>query len=255
MRHLYLYLKNQASISSIAEEKRYDADTLNAEREQVYQLMKKNGYYEYLRQYLRFEVDTNGLKNKTNLKLLISNPPGKLAHEAYTIGDSYLAIRTSTGALAGAKVDSAVLDNQYYLKDYSGRFKLKPITRYIFSKKGSKYSLEAENLSYDRLYDLSVFRNIKISYQKQSDSSHVLDAIYDFTPLKKMSNRLEGEYTLNAARNGFNIGNTYTNRNLFGGAEQFDLKLKKSMRGLSEIKDLISVISRFRAGVRWRSEK
>ncbi len=236
-----LYLKNQASISSIAVEKRYDADTLNVDREQVYQLMKKNGYYEYLRQYLRFEVDTNGLKNKTNLKLLLSNPPGKLAHEAYTIGDSYLAIRTSAGALAGAKVDSAVLDNQYYLKDYSGRFKLKPITRYIFSKKGSKYSLEAENLSYDRLYDLNVFRNIKISYQKQSDSSHVLDAIYDFTPLKKMSNRLEGEYTLNAARNGFNIGNTYTNRNLFGGAEQFDLKFRYGVlfesKSLSQLSD------------------
>jgi hypothetical protein len=145
-----LYLKNQASISSIGAEKRYDADTLNAEREQVYQLMRKNGYYEYLRQYLRFEVDTNGLKNKTNLKLFINNPTGKSLHEVYTIGNSYLAIRSSTGTLAGTKVDSAVLDSQFYLKDYSGRFKLKPITRYIYSKKGSKYNLEAENLSYDR---------------------------------------------------------------------------------------------------------
>ncbi|MFM6954754.1 MAG: BamA/TamA family outer membrane protein [Sphingobacteriaceae bacterium] len=221
-----LYLKNKVSMSHLAEGKRFDADSLSTEREQVYQMMRKNGYYDYLRQYLRFEVDTSGTQNKVDLKLIIANPKSKSAHETYTIGNSYLAIRTSTGALAGTKVDSTVLDNQFYLKDYSGRFKLKPITRYIFSKKGGKYNLEAENLSYDRLYDLNVFRNIKISYQKQSDTSHVLDAIYDFTPLKKMSNRIEGEYTLNAAKNGFNIGNTYTNRNLFGGAEQLDLKLR-----------------------------
>jgi outer membrane protein insertion porin family len=37
---------------------------------------------------------------------------------------------------------------------------------------------------------------------------------------------MEGEYTFNTGRSGFNIGNTFTNRNLFGGAERFDLKLK-----------------------------
>jgi hypothetical protein len=41
-----------------------------------------------------------------------------------------------------------------------------------------------------------------------------------------MSNRVEGEYTFNSGRNGFNIGNTYTNRNLFGGAEHLEIKAK-----------------------------
>jgi hypothetical protein len=41
-----------------------------------------------------------------------------------------------------------------------------------------------------------------------------------------MSNRIEGEYTFNSGRNGFNIGNTYTNRNLFGGAELLEVKAR-----------------------------
>jgi hypothetical protein len=41
-----------------------------------------------------------------------------------------------------------------------------------------------------------------------------------------MSNRIEGEYTFNSGRNGFNIGNTYTNRNLLGGAELLEVKAR-----------------------------
>ena len=41
-----------------------------------------------------------------------------------------------------------------------------------------------------------------------------------------MSNRIEAEYTFNARRNGFNLANTYSNRNLFGGAEQLEVKAR-----------------------------
>lgn len=219
-------LDAQKKTSNLAPGERYDADSLSAERERIYQLMRKSGYYTYLRQYVRFEVDTTRAATKADLKLILTNPSGQESHPIYTIGRSFLTIRNSAGELKGELADTLQYQDQFYLKDYSKRFKLKPIKRYIFSKPNERYNLELENLTYDRLYDLNVFRNIKISYQKQSDTSLVLDAVYDFTPLKKMSNRIEGEYTLNAARNGFNVGNTYTNRNLFGGAEQLDLKFR-----------------------------
>lgn len=221
-----LYLNNKSSFTKLHPGNRYDADSLNNEREQVYQLMKKNGYYEYLRQYVRFEVDTTLNNSEADLKMFISNPANKDSHPVYTINNSFLTIRNSAGRLSGADKDTLVADSQYYLKDYSGRFKLKPLTRYMFIKKGSRYNLESENLTYDRLYDLNVFKNIKISYEKENDTSKVLNPVYDFTPLKKMSNRIEGEYTFNSSRNGFNIGNTYTNRNLFGGAEQLNVKVR-----------------------------
>ncbi len=220
-----LYLANKTGATSIQTNMRYDADSLSAERERMYQLMRRNGYYTYLRQYLRFEIDTaQAAGNKADVKLILSNPSGLYTHPQYTIGQSFISIRTSAGEAKGTLGDSIQKSDDFYLKDYSGRFKLNPIKRYMYLKPGTLYNLSAENLTYDRLYDLNVFRNIKISYQKQSDSSTVLDAIYELTPLKKMSNRIEGEYTLNAARNGFNVGNTFTNRNVFGGAEQFDLK-------------------------------
>ncbi|MFM6975781.1 MAG: BamA/TamA family outer membrane protein [Sphingobacteriaceae bacterium] len=224
-----LYAKYRPSFTHIHPQSRFDADSLSYEREQIYQLMRKNGYFEFLRQYVRVGVDTTAKANRADLKMSILNPVAEEKHPVFKINNSSLTIRNSDGSISGTKADSTVLGSQFYLKDYSGRFKLKPISPYFFIKKGNLYNLESENLTYDRLYELNVFKNIKISYEQTADSSKTLNVLYDFTPLKKMANRIEGEYTFNAARYGFNIANTYTNRNLFGGAEQLDVRFRYGM--------------------------
>lgn len=158
--------------------------------------------------------------------MFLGNPEGKSAHQIYTINTSQVTIRTSEGKLEGIKADTLQVDSQFRFTDYSGKFKPKPIRKFIFLKKDDIYNIENEELTYDRLYDLNVFRNLKIDYTKSSDSTNKLNPRYDISPLKRMSNRIEGEYTFNSGRNGFNIGNTYTNRNLFGGAELLEVKAK-----------------------------
>jgi len=221
-----IYKKNRESFSRIREGNRFDSDSLALEREQIYRMMKKNGYFDYVRQYVRFDVDSNLSDSQADIKLFLSNPEGKSAHQVYTINNSQVTIRTSDGKFEGLKVDTLELDSQFRFIDYSGKFKPKPIKKYIFVNKDEIYNIENEELTYDRLYDLNVFRNLKIDYTKASDSTNKLNPRYDISPLKRMSNRIEGEYTFNSGRNGFNIGNTYTNRNLFGGAELLEVKAK-----------------------------
>ncbi len=223
---LAMYEKNRANSSHIREGVRFDSDSLALEREQIYRMMKKNGYFDYVRQYVRFDVDSNLSGSLADLKLFLGNPEGKSAHQIYTINNSQVTIRTSEGKLEGLKADTLQVDSQFRFTDYSGKFKPKPIRKFIFLKKDDIYNIENEELTYDRLYDLNVFRNLKIDYTKSSDSTNKLNPRYDISPLKRMSNRIEGEYTFNSGRNGFNIGNTYTNRNLFGGAELLEVKAK-----------------------------
>jgi outer membrane protein insertion porin family len=223
---LAMYEKYRANSSHIREGIRFDSDSLALEREQIYRMMKKNGYFDYVRQYVRFDVDSNLSGSLADLKLFLGNPEGKSAHQIYTINTSQVTIRTSEGKLEGIKADTLQVDSQFRFTDYSGKFKPKPIRKFIFLKKDDIYNIENEELTYDRLYDLNVFRNLKIDYTKSSDSTNKLNPRYDISPLKRMSNRIEGEYTFNSGRNGFNIGNTYTNRNLFGGAELLEVKAK-----------------------------
>ena len=240
---LSLYLDKRDKFTRMNEGDRFDSDSLVYEREQIYRLMKKNGYFDYVRQYVRFDVDSNLSDSKADLRLFIANPNGKSAHQVYTIDDSQVTIRNSDGKIEGLKADTLKLDSQFRFVDYSHKFKPKPIRKFIFLKKGDIYNIENEEITYDRLYDLNVFRNLKIDYKKASDSTYKLYPQYDISPLKRMSNRIEGEYTFNSGRNGFNVGNTYTNRNLFGGAELLELKAKygilfdaaSAKRGLDKI--------------------
>lgn len=221
-----LYLSKKALFSRIKEGRRFDSDSLAYEREQIYRLLKGNGYYDYVRQYVRFDVDSNLNSSAADLTLFLSNPAEKSSHQIYTIDNSEVTIAKSNGLKDLVKPDTITLDSQFRFIDHSGKFDAKPIARYMFLKKGQVYSIDNEELTYDRLYDLNVFRNLKIDFVKASDSTNRLNPVYEISPLKKMSNRIEGEYTFNAGRNGFNIGNTYTNRNVFGGAELLEVKAR-----------------------------
>jgi len=220
-----LYVKNRENFTKLHSGNRYDVDSIMYEINSIFTLMKSNGYYDFLKPYIHVDADSTLLSSQVDLKLNVFNPPGKMAHKVYHLKNTNIDIRNSNIRFGRIPPDSAMVDSQYYFRDYSHRFKFDKLTRYIFLNKGEKYSVANENLTYDRLYELNVFRNIKIEYEKDPDSIH-LNSRMEITPLKRNSNRVEGEYTFNSGRNGFNVGNTYTNRNLFGGAERLDVKFR-----------------------------
>ncbi|MES3017032.1 MAG: BamA/TamA family outer membrane protein [Bacteroidota bacterium] len=221
-----LYQANRNTFTKMHEGQRFDSDSLAYEREQIFRLMKQNGYYDYVRQFVRFDVDSNLNNSQAKVIMYLANPTDKPGHQVYTIDNSLITIRNSSGLTDSLITDTVTVDTQFRFTDYSAKFKPEPIARYIFIRKDDIYNIDKEDLTYDRLYELNVFRTIKIDYAKTSDSTNRLQPRYDIVPLKRMSNRIEGEYTFNSGRNGFNVGNTYTNRNLFGGAELLEVKAK-----------------------------
>jgi hypothetical protein len=108
--------------------------------------------------------------------------------------------------------------------DETNSFRWKPLERYMYLRSGQYYSLREENKSYDRLYEMNGFRSVKMQFVKKD--SNKLDVHYDFVPRPRMGNQIEGEYTFSSGMSGFNIGNTYSQRNIFGGSEQLEVKLR-----------------------------
>ncbi len=220
-----IYESKAARYSVLEEGNRFDSDSLAIERERIYNLMRQNGYYDYLRQYVRFEVDTNLHRSQADIHLLLDNPEDRDQHTVFYIDSSFITIKNSDG---GVGRDSSATKHQlgdaFQVEDFTHRFRPYLIKRYIFQKKDDRFNIDQENLTYDRLYELNTFRTIKITYDKLD--SNRLNAHYELQPLKRMSNRVEAEYTFASGRSGFNIGNTYTNRNLFGGSEQLEVKAR-----------------------------
>ena len=203
---------------------RYDENTLVAERERIYHLMRQAGYYDYLRQYMRVDVDTTLHNSQADLKMIIDNPAGRTSHTAFTIDSSFLTIRHRLDDLNLQTPELFRMEGGLTVRDYTGRFRPAPIARYVFHRQGSRYNVDLEDLTYDRLYELNGFRSVKITYDKPDTNR--LNVHYELVPRPYMGNQIEGEYTFNAGMSGFNIGNTFTHRNLFGGLEQLEVKLR-----------------------------
>ncbi|MGK6351537.1 BamA/TamA family outer membrane protein [Parapedobacter sp. DT-150] len=219
-----LYDDHQGDFSKIKPGMRYDADSLVAEREGVYHLMRQQGYFDYLRQYMRVDVDTGLHRNQADLNLIVDNPQGQQAHTQFTIDSSIVVIRHDRADLNRPVPKRAGLPGNVSFEDHTGRFRPAPIVRYLFHRQGDTYDVDMENLTYDRLYELNGFRSVKIAYSKPD--SNRLHVRYELVPRPYMGNQTEGEYTFNAGMSGFNIGNTFTHRNLFGGLEQLEVKLR-----------------------------
>ncbi len=227
-----LYYANKLVFTHLREGKQYDEDSLSYEREQIYQMMRQNGYYDFVRQYVTFNPDSNQNNGKVNVKLIIDNPSnGNGKHKIYTIGETNIVIApNSEGWNDTTKVDTNKAPFRgIRFTDFSRRFRRNPIVRYDFLREGEVYDINKETLTYDRLYQLNVFKNVKIDYIKSSDSLKVEPAIL-LIPQKRRNNRIEGEVPFNGATVGFNLSNTYTDNNFLKGAERFQVQVKGGLQ-------------------------
>ncbi len=226
-----IYLANRRNFTRVDSGKRFDSDSLAYERERIYTLMRQHGYFDFIRQFVRDTVDTNFNKGVADVKIAIINPLNGGKHETYTLANTLLRIQPSSGIISKDMVpDTALVDSQYRYYDYSHFFKPEKVSNYIFLKKGDQYNVDNSELTTQRLFDLNVFKNVSVDFRKLADSSRRLLGLVDMIPLKKKSNRLDGEYTFNSSISGVNFGVTYQNRNIFGGAELFEVKLRAGLQ-------------------------
>lgn len=217
-----IYEKDIKPATLLKKDEQYDYQKLIKERENLYQQAKNQGYFDYLRQYMRIGVDTNFYGNFAGLHLSVLKPD-TVDQQVYHINNVSLTIKQPDGASSSlVSTSDSALNIEF--QDETGRFKLRPIRRYMFLQPGQKYSLRNENLSYDRLYEMNSFRNVKINYEKEEDG--LLNVYYELIPRATMANQIEGEYTFSSGMSGFNIGNTFSHRNVFGGSELLEIKLR-----------------------------
>lgn len=219
----HLYEQEVKPFSVVKEGSQYDAVNLITEREKLYLAMRNHGYYDYIRQYMRVAVDSTSKNNRLKLEIQVENPSDSANHQAYKIDQVFVTIcNFGTVKKEVRKITDSI--SQIHFTDETRNFRLKPLKRYMYIKSGDYYNLSKENMAYDRLYEMNGFRSIKIHYQKTD--SNTLDAYYEMVPRPLMGNQIEGEFTLSSGMSGFNIGNTFSHRNIFGGAELLEVKLR-----------------------------
>jgi len=224
-----LYRVNRPRFSHIQPGGRFDTDSLAYDRDEFYLIMKRNGYFDFYRQYINFTYDSTFRSSVVDIKMIIDNPIGKSSHPVYKINNTVITVANSAGLTPG-HVDTIQVDSQFRYVDYSRKFQPRTVTDYVFQRKGQIFDIDKQTLTTSRLSELNVFRNVpNPTYQKLPDSTNRLNTKIDIVPLKQMSDRVEGEFLFNGGRYGYNLGNTFTDRDLFKNAAILQVKINWSV--------------------------
>ncbi len=229
--------------SHIKTGERYNEEYLSAERERVNELLKNEGYYDFSRQYIFFNVDTIQEPYSVYLSLIIENAKDKKEHQQYFVNkiifDADVTEKKSfdTDTISYKNIDFILYGNNYSKRILENKIKIK------YRK---LYRIKDIQATQRHLATLDMFKFININYEKdrQDSTGNSLIAYIRTSPLKKF--QITDEWGLTVATQAFVPGPfaniNFKTRNVFGGFEVLDINLKASAEGYSSFSDPNNVL-------------
>lgn len=215
----------------------YDVEVLDAERSRIVSGMRNMGYYDFIRDYVAFEIDSTYDTNGVKIKVIIKDPIRNTStnevsadsiefskHEQYRIAKIYL--NSSFSPKYAPFEEDTILYEELIIQNASQlKYFPKRLRKAVFINSGDLFSEEAQRYTYSRLTSLNNFKFINIQYEK-GDDPNTLNCKINMTPFPRQSLGLEGEGTNSQGNLGISGYLSYNNRNTFGGAEQLLIRLK-----------------------------
>lgn len=225
---VYHLLKKHKSEDLIKKGDQYDQDKLSKERERIDLLLKDNGYYDFSRQYIDFDVDTASAgKHQVSLMVTIDNPAKRNNHKVFRI-DS-----VSMTPDAGVKSRKNRFTKLYrdvtfsYVNDY---YSEKILTQRIFLGKDSLYSRTNTFNTQRQLANLDNFKFVNINYD--TSGGKFIANIFA-SPLDRYSWTNEAGVTVTQGFPGPYYSLSFKKRNIFRGLENFELNGRFGFEGVA----------------------
>ncbi|MFC6999717.1 translocation and assembly module lipoprotein TamL [Rufibacter roseus] len=221
-------LKAPENPSLIQVNKRYDESVITMERARIEQLLKNSGFYDFRQQFVTFTADTSYTDYTVRLKTLVANPTDTSLHKIYSLRNVYFYSDAGLNRF-GLTRDTVTLGDVHYLA-YNQRVKPRILNRKIILRPGQTYSATRTLNNQRILSNMDMFKFTTISYTKVADSVALdnprfglLDAQINTFPLPRYQETTEIGGTFTEGIPGPYASIRFRVRNIFGGAEIFDI--------------------------------
>lgn len=235
---LLLVVKRYADRSLLKAGDVYDEQIISEERDRLYDMIRHNGYFDFARAYIEFEVDTSYGGNTVRVRTVIQNPENENAHTPYSIRNVYFKTDADRFGLVRDTVDFNGVKYLAYRQNYSPKILDKKVSVYP----GQRYSQLRTSLTQRRLAEMDVFQFNNLSYSKVNDptdslATNQLNAFINAVPSKKFQETTELGINFTERRPGPYSTIRLKTRNIFGGAENLDLGIRGGLEGQINISD------------------
>lgn len=225
----------------------FDKDVvLQNERIRIERLLKTNGYYNFSREYVFFEADSNLSTRQVNLEVQIKNPVNistgvETSHKQYKVRELVVS-RMPDPLNFNAIEDNDTIEagKGIYLTDIKN-LKINPrsFVQFLYIQPGKLFSENSVEETYSHVSSLNLFKLVDIKFTELNNLSDTskfiwLDCNIRLVPSSLQSYSADLEGTNSSGNIGGAVNFNYQHINLFGNAEVLNLKFRGALESLTE---------------------
>ena len=192
------------------------------ERASYVEVANNNGFPFFNKDDLLYVVDTTRGDYKVNIHIQIKPTTDSTKYKRYRYGKFY--INPNFSLSEGKATDTTKMERKELFKISSGYdfISEKALKKSLYVSEGTIYNKSKNTITSNRLLNLGLFKFVNI--QTRVNRDRTIDHYFNLTPYKMQS--ITGEIDINNRSGNFwgmNLKTSYTNKNLFNGAERLDL--------------------------------
>lgn len=233
--------------SLIRRGERYDQEVFANERERIDLLLKDEGYFEFSRQYVEFDVDTSfRADRRIAVKIIVHDPIQRSQHKKFVITEvNFITDATATPpSPSQVRQTRRVRDINY--KFYTDRYNLKLLSQRVFIRKGELYSRTDAFTTQRQLANLDAFKFVNINYDT-TGGQFVANLYTSALDRYQWSNEAGVNVTQGFPGPFFNT--SLRKRNVFGGFETMDVSGRFGFEGVASATSDQNIYKSTEAGV------
>ncbi len=215
--------------------RRYDESKLDEERTRITRLLKDEGYFDFSKQFIFFEIDSiNPPINTLDIRLIIENPTTPIRHKRWEINDVVMTSDVNITSNQVARTNE-IYDNILF-RAYQHRYSHKILSRRIHIQPQQFYSQSYTEATQRSLALLEMFKFVNVKYDTINGK---LRANIYASPATKYSFTVEGGAEINLNQNipGPFGSFSFRNLNTFGGCEILTFKAQASLEAQGAVTD------------------
>ncbi|CAH8281715.1 surface antigen-like variable number repeat protein [Mariniflexile fucanivorans] len=207
----------------------YKSSNFSQERERISNELRNSGIYHFNQDYVTFEMDTIGTNKKVNVEVQIQNRAirtqdsiKRVPFNIYKIKDVNI-ITDYSFENRGKPFQDSIFYKGYKIYGYNKiKYRPKALTDAVFINPNTVFKDSDRTLTYRHLNELRTFKYPNIDYI-ENENNTLTDSIR-LTPLKKFSLGFSADAsTSNIQTIGFSLNPSLLIRNVFRGAETFEI--------------------------------
>ncbi|WP_121667744.1 translocation and assembly module lipoprotein TamL [Mesonia aquimarina] len=239
--------QNHKDESLIISGEQFNTQKFEAERERITRLFRNNGLFHFEQDYVSFDADTINTNHKANIDLVVANrevqkedTTYRVPYKIHKISEVNIFLDYEYAKRGSPITDSAQVETYNVYSFDEMEFKPEAITDAVFIKKGEVYRDLDRSLTYKRMNELRIFKYPNIQYMpdpRDTTGTKLISNIF-LTPKPKFGVDFNFDVSQSNIQDfGIGFGGSLLIRNVFGGAEIFEVAGRTSIGSSKDAAD------------------